>query len=157
MQVLGIGDDVNNGTWDPTDPDSNYGVFSSNIAVTSGGGISGTNESITEIAGVSAIYPNYVTDNYVIEGSGGGIYTEGDFSAMLTEILYNSALGGSGGGIYLQNITSTTLLYNVDVAYNEAAIDGGGIYMTNSSDLNVWWSYVYGNDAGNNGGGIYYG
>jgi predicted outer membrane repeat protein len=105
-----------------------------------------------------------VSNNSVVDGSGGGIYSDGGTVSVTTSTIHgNHANGGSGGGI---NASGDWLLVDHStVDGNTATGDGGGIYATtkdtgtNAGSIGNDGSFILDSTIGNNsaqsfGGGV---
>lgn len=96
--------------------------------------------------------------NYNNTDRGGGIHST-DCTMKNDELVVSRNTGNYGGGMYIYQ--STVLNQNCQFRYNESGVDGGGLYITNASnvtcrkDLNLPDVAIIGNDANNNGGGIF--
>ncbi len=96
-----------------------------------------------------------VNDNSTA-GSGGGIYSSaGSVDVDESEVSGNTALD-NGGGIYaFGNITLDGAQIGTIDNPNSAGLDGGGLYTSNGNFYVTEDSFVEGNFAGRNGGGIW--
>ncbi|MBL7066980.1 MAG: VCBS repeat-containing protein [Candidatus Marinimicrobia bacterium] len=85
-------------------------------------------------------------------GDGGGINSSNSSATIQNcVIVKNSVSGGSdahGGGVYCSGINIPTFINNT-IAYNTASGNGGGIYHSGSSTLEVRNTIVWGDTAGN--------
>ncbi|OGV37245.1 MAG: hypothetical protein A2X48_12750 [Lentisphaerae bacterium GWF2_49_21] len=143
------------------------GQVSGNTA-DNGAGTAGNGGGIYNAGSLTAT-AGYVYSNTSIE-HGGGIYNNGTITITGTSAVnpFNIGIdpanaaagntaGGSGGGIYSNN--GNISLENVDVSYNAAGLNGGGIYLfsnyTQSSPMSFNAVDVEGNTADNDGGGFY--
>lgn len=90
----------------------------------------------------------------------GGIFTDGIMLLADSVVANNEAQGGSGGGIYhgwygsdlMRGEQKTLTIERTEIADNLASDDGGGIYSLRR--LIITDSWIHGNEAGRNGGGI---
>ena len=89
---------------------------------------------------------------------GGGVYSDGNLSFLLSDVLNNRAEGfeGSGGGIYSRQRLS---LISTNVGNNFATEQGGGIFHTSQSSMSLIAdsSTVFGNHTDGVGGGLFLG
>ena len=96
------------------------------------------------------------------DGDGGGIYFRGGLFVEMQNCIvsHNLSTNGRGGGIFIGMFYSNInvlRLSNCNVTYNQAGIDGGGIWTEgpNWNELYITQSDISYNTAVNNGGGIY--
>lgn len=102
---------------------------------------------------------NSTVEGNVVTGEGrrgGGIY--GSYCDMVltnSTVSGNRAMGNSsyGGGIYIADFSDVSLM-QCTVSGNQASDQGGGIYL-HSGELILYHSTVTDNEAGAQGGGIY--
>ncbi len=89
-------------------------------------------------------------------GNGGGIYSQaGNVEVDESEVAGNTTLD-NGGGIYAYgNVTVDGGTIGTLDNPNSAGVDGGGIYTSNGNFYITEDSFVEGNFAGRNGGGIW--
>ncbi|MBI4880840.1 MAG: right-handed parallel beta-helix repeat-containing protein [Planctomycetes bacterium] len=105
--------------------------------------------------GTTTIEHNVISGN-VAGRSGGGIYCGAGYSLIHgNTIRQNVAQISYGGGIALVGCTDSAVTDNV-VAFNQAQVDGGGIYTFYSPQVTITNDTVFGNTAAN-GGGVYCG
>lgn len=118
-----------------------------------GGGI--YNKGGTVVIEESTISGNNATDWY------GGIFSEGSLTIRSSEISENTA-DGNGGGIYF-GFSGGTLNIESSKINNNSAENGAGIFVyvhkqsSATSSLSVVDSHISGNQASNDGGGVYIG
>jgi len=120
-----------------------YGEVNNNNAAADGGGI--YNLSTTEIR------ESRVENNQAQSGSGGGIYNFGGLTMVYGEV-HNNYAETDGGGIYNLNFTE---IRESRIENNQAQSgSGGGIYTRGDlySELGL---FIIGNQAFEDGGGIY--
>lgn len=88
--------------------------------------------------------------------SGGGVYCFGSMTMTGTSVTDNDA-NHHGGGIAVVGLGSTAVtISDAHIEGNNVVYDhGGGIYVSRKGDLTVDHSFIRGNTAKNNGGGIY--
>ena len=88
--------------------------------------------------------------------SGGGIYATGGNQVIVeASVDDNVANDGDGGGLYATNITTLVEMTNSTAERNTAKLNGGGIYVTNSGDVNVGATVDDNHANGGSGGGLY--
>ena len=161
-------------------------VITGNSASYNGGGIYLTSNSILNMTGSSVagntaangggIYTNSaasfsITDSTIVDNRasaiGGGIYsaTNGTATDLRTLTIANSTIGTNeqpntagttGGGIQVSNYTDLVVT-DSSVQANTAGTNGGGIYVGTYSSLSLTGSSVQANTAGTSGGGVYVG
>ena len=100
--------------------------------------------------------------------NGGGVYLDGGELCLDGKSSNNSTIRGCktigtgntkgmGGGVYATNGGKVTFVEYGYVQDNEAK-NGGGIYLTDNATIefiNEYYSYITGNKASNNGGGLF--
>ncbi|MCB0190736.1 MAG: right-handed parallel beta-helix repeat-containing protein [Anaerolineae bacterium] len=88
-------------------------------------------------------------------GNGGGILSQADLLTLdNVDVISNSA--ASGGGIYIGPNSAATG-FDGAITFNQATNDGGGIYVASGGDVSIaGGTPISENEAGGNGGGIYY-
>lgn len=154
----------------------NQTTLDGNFAEGSGGGIYSRDTDIS-------IMNSLLSDNSVFSGEGGGLY-QGNGQLSITNSTFLSNVGGGaldGGGIFASQTTTTISgstfhdnrssqsgggLYQVDgtllvlnstfsenIAFNG---DGGGIHTSATTETFIRNSTISGNEAGQDGGGIYF-
>jgi hypothetical protein len=134
-----------------TNSGSTVSVNSNSVSYNSGGGFYCVNSS--------PILKNLIIEsNYSL--SGGGIYTSGSSSPVISFITVSSnSTDGSGGGGWYNESASTTTATNCVFKQNTAGSygKGGGIYHASSSNSQLTLVNVlfYENSSVQNGGGIY--
>ncbi len=131
-----------------------------NYAEYEGGGIH-NNEGVLE-ARFSTVMANRVMNNNGGFTFGGGIQNIGRALAMLdhSQVLGNGAYASSGarahGGGISTMLESVVHLVDSDVGDNFASHDGGGMFVVDNSNMIVEQSSsIFGNIAGEAGGGVY--
>ena len=144
----------------------NGGAVSYNVAGRNGGGIAmaGGGSHVVRMTG-GEICGNEAT------GYGGGVYLH--YTNLSYTAAFNMTTGGTigktgapntalnGGGIYINRGVFSMNDATAMVGYNEAAADGGGVYIygststTHSAQFNLRRGMVSGNTAAGNGGGCY--
>ena len=117
------------------------GTISGNKATGDGGGIC-TNASLTISSGT--INGNTAT------GDGGGIWTQ-EYLKIDDSTINGNTATGDGGGIW----TKEYLKIDDSTINGNKAAEGGGIYVNNSSTLEMCDSSITGNTVTGNGGGVY--
>lgn len=132
---------------------ANSTVTISGNKATNGGGVYVIDGTLSMSGG--EIYNNAATD------SGGGVYVYGD-----TDFGTLSMAGGTigkdgspntasnGGGIAVNGSTGMVFIDGGNVSYNEAATNGGGIYLFDG-EVMLTKGNVSNNKATNSGGGVY--
>jgi len=94
---------------------------------------------------------NVITANAtVINGDGGGIYSEGSLLTLLNTVVAGNSSEMEGGGIHLSN-SLLCQIQNCRVEGNASNNEGGGLYVYNSS-VRVFNSVLAGNSSGEGGG-----
>jgi filamentous hemagglutinin family protein len=153
----------------------NGGIIDFNTATNNGGGISAINNTKLDITNVGinnnssgadggGIFANNSTvtvnggfiDSNNASNNGGGIYTTNGTKLDITNVTVkgNFANVFNGGGIFADNSTVTVNGGSIDS--NIASNNGGGIYTTNGTKLDITNVTVKGNFANVfNGGGIF--
>jgi hypothetical protein len=90
-------------------------------------------------------------------GDGGGLYLSDTSAATISGgYIYGNQAGKDGGGVYVNggNFAMTGGVINNNTAGSGG---GGGVYLKDlSSDATISGVYIYGNQAGANGGGIFF-
>ncbi len=147
-------------------------TFESNIAVGKGGGmatvglvITLTNNIFTGNSGDlggglqvessdATLQGNYFTDNNAGSGGGGLFVQNSAFESDADVILKNNA--GRGGGLaifgaFYRQTWRDNWLVNTIVAYNQAGVEGSGIYI-GGSPLHLWHTTLSGNYGGSDPG-----
>ncbi len=119
------------------------GEISNNESSTDGGGVTVWGGGSVKISG-GTIIGNKAT------GDGGGIYTNASLTIDGGKINGNTATG-DGGGIW----TKEYLKIDDSTINGNKAAEGGGIYVNNSSTLEMCDSSITGNTVTGNGGGVY--
>lgn len=157
---------------------NNMATSSSGADAQSGGGIAITSNGLLVIEDDSI-----VSDNSAV-GNGGGIFAEGSVTLMddsrvfansaskgggvylnftTLTLMNTSAIGESGfgnnatltgGGVHAEN--STVKLFNSSIVDDNSAINGGGLYLTSDSDLEMQISSQVKNNSAIRGAGLYY-
>ena len=70
-------------------------------------------------------------------------------------IIKNNTAGGNGGGVYLSGSTNTSQLSNVLVDNNTASGWGGGIYVFGSTEIDLNYITISDNLSNSGGGGLF--
>lgn len=126
----------------------------SNQAAELGGGI--IIDGFLTLENKSVVKGNIATS---ATSEGGGIYSLDNVTIDNSEVSENKA--ASGGGIYMaisflaSSASTLTLRAESVVSFNEASIDGGGIYQRGSVDTVLDDSALISNKTNGNGGGFY--
>lgn len=110
-------------------------------------------ERVFQVAGNIAVEMTDLTIRNGLDGSGGGIFTQGQLTLTRCTVANNQATS-NGGGIYTANGVLT--LNSSTVRDNQAPSDymrGGGIYVASGS-ATVNDSWIVGNTSHSNAGGI---
>jgi len=96
-----------------------------------------------------------IRDNVIRNNRRGGIYSRVSLTINKCEIRDNNTISGDdkGGGIWCNGVIAVV---DSVISGNNARNNGGGIYLSSNSDLTLTNSVVSGNRGGN-GGGIYLG
>ncbi len=119
----------------------------------------------TETKGLIEIHDIELNDNKATRG--GGIYLKGVENNIYTNIYNvnihnnfattNGKVNGNGGGIFLDGYGKSNQafsIYDSQIYDNNADVNGGGIFATESAMLNLYGGTISGNTCGNSGGGI---
>ncbi len=94
---------------------------------------------------------NVITANAtVINGDGGGIYSEGSVMTLANNIVTGNSSEMEGGGIHVSN-SYFCQIENCRVEGNASNNEGGGLYVFNSS-VKMFNSVLAGNSSGEGGG-----
>ncbi|HSH04748.1 MAG TPA: S8 family serine peptidase [Anaerolineae bacterium] len=136
------------------------GQISNNQATIAGGGIrynSQGSSNVLMIQNGSLIEQN----NSGNSGNGGGLAIFSDVNIDISNSTINNNSAENGGGIHLVG-TTDLLMVAVNLTNNIAVADGAGLHSTNSdvqvgstTAATVNDTFISGNIAGGNGGGIY--
>ena len=123
-----------------------------------GGSSAASGAGITSFNGTFVMNNSTVTNN--IGGNGTGLFISSTSPTTITDStisnnFVSNATALNGGGIYINNSTGTVDLIRSTVSGNTAGGAGGGIYKSSSGDLNITASTINGNQTGTNGGGIF--
>ncbi len=107
------------------------------------------------ISGTLSMTGATISDNEAIK-NGGGIYMAGGTLSMTGSTISDNTAGVDGGGIYLTGPALISTMETVTVSGNEATNNGGGIYQESDDAISLTMNNVTisNNTAGNNGGGI---
>jgi uncharacterized repeat protein (TIGR01451 family) len=117
----------------------------SNTALTSGGGIYGTDDML--------VIGGRVERNVAVQENGGGLRNWYDMTLSGTQVLSNTA-GQRGGGLYQAGTSSSVHVIGGRFEANVATqLDGGGLYVRGNMVLAAAWAVN--NTAGECGGGLY--
>lgn len=119
----------------------------------------------TETKGLIEIHDIELSGNKATRG--GGIYLKGVENNIYTNIYNvnihnnfattNGKVNGNGGGIFLDGYGKSNQafsIYDSQIYDNNADVNGGGIFATESAMLNLYGGTISGNTCGNSGGGI---
>lgn len=122
--------------------------FSGNTAALSGGGIFVQYQDEAELSGLW-LEGNEATRNY-----GGGLYAYGNLSLSLSHSTLCANTADEGGGLYSGG-TSVLSEYSNNVIQENVATYGAGISMVSEPATAIVNNTLVGNDAAKDGGGIY--
>jgi|GEM_PF-4139685 len=116
-----------------------------------GGGIYNLNGNLN-------ILSSTISDNsaFALEDQrgGGGLYTDGGYSEIYNSIFDNNYARRKGGALFTTNF-GVVDVYNSQLTNNLAFnADGGASYNIYQSRLNIYYSTISGNEAGDDGGGL---
>ena len=161
-------------------------TISENEASQAGGGVEVIDgravfSGVTLDSNTAVSFPVFATSSLVSDGQGGALRVSGNETVVTfsDSTISNNSAGNQGGGLW--NQTGSTLILNngatvsgnttvglgggvynrglleaIDSVFsgNEADEDGGGIYVTESGNTSIENSTITANEAGNNGGGV---
>jgi FG-GAP-like repeat len=143
-------------------------VVRNNTAARLGGGIASAGDELCgggPCAFADATQATLTLTASLVEGNtaamqGAGIYTNRtQVTVSGSHVLRNSLTGGGslsfGGGILL--FASNTTITGTTIAGNASQFFGGGVFLEAGGTVLIDGSNVYGNSAGNRGGGIFVG
>ncbi len=103
----------------------------------------------------SAILNNVDVQANHATGDGGGVYSENSSNVIFWGgYVGRNIADNNGGGLYNQTNSTVQLTGGLEVEFNKAAKDGGGVYI-NGSTFDLSQKRIIGNEAGQNGGGLY--
>ena len=123
-----------------------------NTALIEGGGI-------YSFKGEPLVSECWITDNWALDTDGGGIWAQFSWIVIDRNEIHSNHAGFRGAGIFCehswQTITDNKITGNVIEALPPAYCYGGGIVSRNCSPI-ISGNYVFGNDGGGDGGGIFY-
>jgi hypothetical protein len=147
------------GTLDVNDVVIDGNTASGDLAGQGGGGIFSEGGDVT-------VTDSDITNNAAngILGSGGGILASAGTLSVTNTNISNNEAEQSGGGIELLNVTTDVTLTDVTLDNNSAlgtdvtaTGDGGGLHVSGATNVDIDGGSVSGNDAAEEGGGIWNG
>jgi hypothetical protein len=114
-----------------------------------------TNGNSANGGGLSLVNANPKIDSNIINANaatlGGGIYANHSSSTVTNNLITNNTASGDGGGLYLDN-TSLLQMSNNAVNGNSAVGSGGAFFIKAASNANINNCTITNNTAGANGG-----
>lgn len=112
-----------------------------------GGGIKAENSSTITII-------NSTISSWKVN-EGGAIYLSNSILTILNSIFKKNSVSSSGGAISISSNCKLNISQYTQFISNTATINGGGIYITQKSDIIIEDTIFLNNTAGRNSGGLY--
>lgn len=140
-------------------------TISNNVAYNAGGGVysfkSASTDGIKNLTIQSADGTGTISNNYArgidnsADGKGGGIYVDGDNTAISGLSITNNTASNNGGGIYINSYADDVNISSCKILNNTARNSGGGIYHDGSKYFGVFITTITNNTAATKGAGLY--